>query len=425
MLVALTKRDRQVHSSSLNKTGGTVTIQHEDVVSVTATTPAHDPQYKIGTRPSKDDITNLIVSGVDLKSTRNVQIKDKSKTKVDCSSEPAKLWSGPQCLNQSGKSPGIENTRQVKDSCTKQSSFKVFSKWSKLYSGPTSPRNLRRLSTAALAMYFPGLDPLDVAILFSKKVCESSKLEKTEPVTTEVKDLKKEQIKEINYDAYLTDLAAKKKVSVTISKLDDEVIHLWTKTHWLQLDPYSSLEEASTGSPGETIETDMDTNKVQDQDNVSVPTTGYILRQRKCQYTTERLRRNSAHKFYRDMCYPADRKKPRPNTGLKSLSDARIQSQNKIKDLNSRKLRGETVNECLVRSYVLFQPIRPETDARKESALPVPEASNGSEDCDSDAIVVLPVPKSPKIKERTINCSVKTITFGLIKHVPKKKVRYY
>ena len=49
----------------------------------------------------------------------------------------------------------------------------------------------------------------------------------------------------MDLDAYLKDLA-QKKVTVTITKLDKEVIQLWTKSHWMQIDPYSDLEEVKS-----------------------------------------------------------------------------------------------------------------------------------------------------------------------------------
>ena len=224
-------------------------------------------------------------------------------------------------------------------------------------------------------------------------------------------------LRELNFETYLKELAHKK-VSVMISKLDDEVIQLWTKNHWSQIDPYSDLEEVNSEITTSPSSEESDHQPVL-ENMISVG--GHSLRQRKRMYTLNQPHRASAHSFCRDMCHYKARQKPALNIGLKSASHARIQAQNKIKEMNKRKLRGELVNNRLVRSYALFQLIR-----KSPPKSPPPEAFElPDENSDNDATIILPITEPSTSKERTIVCSVKTTTFGIRKHVAPKKVHYY
>ena len=157
-------------------------------------------------------------------------------------------------------------------------------------------------------------------------------------------------LRELNFETYLKE-PVHKNVSVIISKLNDEVIQLWTKNHWSQIDPYSDLEEVHSENTTPPSSEESDYQPVL-ENMISVG--GHTLRQRKRRYTLNRPCRANAHSFHRDMCHHNARQKPLPNIGLKSPLRARIQAQNKIKEMNKRKLRGELVNNRLVRSYALF-----------------------------------------------------------------------
>ena len=92
---------------------------------------------------------------------------------------------------------------------------------------------------------------------------------------------KQAQCREIDLDTYLKELA-QKRVTVMIPKLDREVIQLWTKSHWSQIDPYSDLEETKTdvSSTSSNEETEQQTGL----ESVN-PLGGHALRCRKQRYT--------------------------------------------------------------------------------------------------------------------------------------------
>ena len=111
------------------------------------------------------------------------------------------------CSNQSGlpdpfvsSDPNIENSESLPDTIqsdmhTKETETELVSSASTEvtvlhtqksfeYSyGPCNPRNLRSLATSALSKHFPGLDPLDVAILVASIEPKCDKIKATSPST--------------------------------------------------------------------------------------------------------------------------------------------------------------------------------------------------------------------------------------------------
>ena len=273
--------------------------------------------------------------------------------------------------------------------------------------GPSKPRNLCTLAMSALSHHFPGLDPLNVAVLFTQCQCKAVKSSQNSP--HELKELCKlwlcenfpisdiylaladlqtmtknetNYCHEVNIDAYLKNQACKK-VTVTVSKLSNEVIQLWTKTHWSQLDPYSDIDDEAKSDKSENA-TDpvaispMVDPKQSSSSQQSALIGGHVLRCRKRHYTTDRPHREGAHTFYRDMCLDrhADYlpSKPKVSIGLKTPSCDRIRMQDRIRAINKRKRNGETVNARLTRSYKLLQLIR-----KPKHEIPEPEPDQDSE----------------------------------------------
>ena len=118
------------------------------------------------------------------------------------------------------------------------------------------------------------------------------------------------QTPEVDFDTYLEKLALKRKVTVTLSKINQEMIQLWTKTHWSNLDHYSDLDEVR--------HTDTDDEVFAPKEEIKATVTcvhfncigGHRLRKRKRSYTTSRARRPfSENTFYREMCDEPKRKK--------------------------------------------------------------------------------------------------------------------
>ena len=204
--------------------------------------------------------------------------------------------------------------------------------------------NLCKLSTEALKKAFPNLDPFQVAKIYAdheqialsqSKV--SRKLSRLSELCTHIlsivhpgvnlEDLIKawkstgpkqlmssEGTVNINFEEYLRMLALKR-VSVTVSKLDPDIIKLWTKTHWQFEDPYSGLEEIyNTSSVCDSIEENMVGKTFQ---HVG----GHVLRHRKCGYNINRNRRTSTNRvFYRNMCEDTPSKKRSLSVSTKGLS---------------------------------------------------------------------------------------------------------
>ena len=169
-------------------------------------------------------------------------------------------------------------------------------------------KNLCALSGAVLWKYFPGMDYLDVAKLFEKhtqskrfqptklSVLCYAKLELTYSITTinnglnalkecQTKSALPNVVNEQKLDKYLEALALKRKVSVTIPRLDPEVIQLMIKTHWTNIDPYSDIENIINESEKET---DATSDPSSEMDNSGVFFThagGHVLRKRTRHYS--------------------------------------------------------------------------------------------------------------------------------------------
>ena len=115
---------------------------------------------------------------------------------------------------------------------------------------------------------------------------------------------------------------------MVISKLQEEVIKLWTKQHWSFLNPDIEEVQSSDGSE-DYVESNgyQSLNKVSrgDCDKMPLEIGGHVLRKRKQSYATVRPRRSSSHfQYYRGMCHDIARhkKKPSVDSGLKSPSKA-------------------------------------------------------------------------------------------------------
>ena len=210
---------------------------------------------------------------------------------------------------------------------------------------------------------------------------------------------------DVYFDVYLKNIACKK-VTVTVTRLSAEIIQLWSKTHWSQLDPYSDLENETvtktTDKSGSCIgssdlaqiEAPQSTNPVQ------TIIGGHVLQKRKRHYNVDRPCRGGAHKFYRDMCLNSTRiaslTTGKRSVGLKSPSIDRIRAQATIKEINRKKRNSETVNVRLTRSYKLFQPIRRLT---KETSSSDPD----SDYADSDDTIILPVVATEPALEKLLS----------------------
>ena len=97
-----------------------------------------------------------------------------------------------------------------------------------------------------------------------------------------------------DFTKYLHSLSLSRKVCVMVPRLKREVVQLWTKTHWSQLDAYSDIEETSGELPVTPDELIDDQYEVKYSHN---------LRPRKRHCNTDRSRRpSSKDKFYRGLC---------------------------------------------------------------------------------------------------------------------------
>ena len=233
-----------------------------------------------------------------------------------CNAEPSTVPS-TCCFNQ--ESPLHDTSKQA---CS--------SKTSEYIHGPGNLRNLQFLATGALSQHFPGLDPLDVALLVADSQRKSLKLKcislptlsdlcklflsekfpmtDIESIIANRHDTEKKEHKigcEVDIESYLKKLTHKK-VTITVTRLDREVIELWTKTHWSQLDPYSDLDNETISeldadkSESEAQSSEAHSIEVHQHSNLGQPVSmgGHILRSRKRHYTMNRPHRESAHKFY-------------------------------------------------------------------------------------------------------------------------------
>ena len=318
--------------------------------------------------------------------------------------------------------------------------------------------NLRRLSEHTLRKYFPSMDTYEVV----QKIAEHARTKYHNPAklsalsqTVLTRDYNKDEIDHLmdqlkmekkknqsvtpnlpnvenakELDLYLKSLALKRKVTITLSRLDPEMVKIMTKTHWSTLDPYSDIDDVT----GETAKADnIDNNVKPESTGVYFDCIGgHVLRKRKRHYSSERLRRTSSKdKFYREMCTdtPQQKKKksatdiPKVRPGLRDPSSSRLLAQKKIVESNDKKRNGISDEQKLIHSYPLFKPVKAEpdkvtdmveSDIDTDSTLPAPpdEYTNSAKPND-----LLDTP----VREY----SIKTKTFGLRKPSKKVRVHYY
>ena len=176
-------------------------------------------------------------------------------------------------------------------------------------------RSLKSLANYSLVCYFPNMDPFQVAEVIEKHkkekhevpslitLCRSwiaSRYPSTDTHREDViRSLLHKQVKSmppsknaINLDCILT--LGVKKVTVTIPKLDSEIIQIWTKTHWSQIDPYSDIEEVKSSSS----EIEMSPTDITFEDSAKPEVGSHYLWPRKRVYRCTRLRRSGMHTFY-------------------------------------------------------------------------------------------------------------------------------
>ena len=142
-----------------------------------------------------------------------------------------------------------------------------------------------------------------------------------------------------------------------------------------------------------------------------------LLRPRKRTYQFQCDRReSSAHKFYRDLC--SDKDKPHKTVSVKAFSlkkpsKSRIDTQRKIEEQNEQRQNGTLRTPKPRHSYSLIKP----NDPISESEQP--------EDSDADTVIYTPPPNPPCKKETTIECKVKTTTYGIKKQRSHRIRNYY
>ena len=123
----------------------------------------------------------LLVSSATLTAPKYVNgLNQSGMTEPLSSPSIRKLQSTDPVLNTSAQSPeqdlllqtshGLDNTELIATTPVDSGHLPTSTQKSSEYSyGPAIPHNLRTLATSALSNHFPGLDPLDVAVLFAKK----------------------------------------------------------------------------------------------------------------------------------------------------------------------------------------------------------------------------------------------------------------
>ena len=267
-------------------------------------------------------------------------------------------------------------------------------------------------------------------------ISELSKRLSSQEIDKLIVQVDKSDKRNTDMEKFLCALELKRKITIVIPKLDNDLINLWTKKVpcWQELDPYSSLEEESDihSSP-----------KAKPKSSTSVPSTPVTsssevpfpkkeqrsLRPRKCTYASSReCRTGTEVKFYRDMCddiHP--KKKCNILSTLKGPSNTRLAAQKKIQ----KKKQGLSVNAKLTQTYKLFQPIVPtENDKPEES------------DYDTDATIsydplgnitpglpetdVKPTTDSMVVKKETVvKCGIKTHFVGIKRNSKGTKNQKY
>ena len=237
----------------------------------------------------------------------------------------------------------------------------------------------------------------------------------------------------LDYKNYLKTVAASNKLKVVLTQLTCQKIKDKTSCvpHWSQLDPYSSLEEAEDSSVVDNSEHSSDTR--------FMPSTQsrYKLWERTCTYQTVRqCHSTTSTMFYRDMCaikhsaVISQNKKPRP--GLKSPSDDRIATQQKIMD----NLNGKTppmaptpkldVKHQSATPGTAPQPVRHSTKSEVEARHLInsyPLFDKETEPSDSDATIEYDIPKEmlPAEEPTPMGKLVMSKTFGIKCKLDKSK----
>ena len=151
----------------------------------------------------------------------------------------------------------------------------------------SNPDRLKQLCLQKLRILLPGYSD-----------AEYETIRKTRKITP---------IPGINYPSstdltkYLHSLSLSRKACVMVPRLKREVVQLWTKTHWSQLDAYSDIEE--TGSELQVTPDDFSDDQLEVKYS-------HNLRPRKRHYNIDRSRRpSSKDKFYRGLCESPVRKR--------------------------------------------------------------------------------------------------------------------
>ena len=171
--------------------------------------------------------------------------------------------------------------------------------------------NLCTLSTEALRKAFPDQDPFQVAKIYAER--EQMVLSQLKVIVkinsfvelctlrlpmsypdVNIDDLMEAQKSTrvtqmvppkvnagMNFEEYLKTLALKK-VTVTVPKLDPDIIKLWTKTHWQFQDPYSDLKEVHN------VSSECDHNEENIVGKTFEHVEGHVLKCRKCSYCITR-----------------------------------------------------------------------------------------------------------------------------------------
>ena len=175
-------------------------------------------------------------------------------------------------------------------------------------SGPIC--TLCKLATNILSKQFLNMDPFEIVRatelkqrhkdMSLAKLCRTllssypnMNIDNALETIKKLRNASKEEHK-IDFDQYLKTLALKKKSTVSITRLNKEVLQLWTKTHWSNINPYSDLDDILSSDD----ESQKMTEKVQhdDEEIKSVECisgvyfdsiSGHVLRKHKRSYSNE------------------------------------------------------------------------------------------------------------------------------------------
>ena len=165
---------------------------------------------------------------------------------------------------------------------------------------------------------------------------------------------------ESNLNKLLKNLALKRKLKVTVLKLDKTAIKQPTKEvpHWSELDPYSDLEEQCESGNTSTYETAS-------PDGIYFTKIGgHVLRKRHHSYScTQTWRLCTGYTYYRDMCSTSNenlKPKKKKIVPKKEPSSARLRSQSLIKN------KTDQVNRNFVQSYPMHRVKRINTNQKSD-----------------------------------------------------------